>query len=174
MDLTIVIDTITSSATQGLGIAKFPRHSEQHSSSSGCLQVSAVIFPVDSMARPPVRSRNLKTIPRRQVSRRKRTRRSRSATDGGSDGSDGGGYFGGGGGGGGGGWNFDRFGWSNWDESSSSSPADPAFDFVYEVICWIVLSNCLHFSFKKVVRIVANGIGGSEREKVQLRLNPVY
>ncbi|PQQ21448.1 uncharacterized protein Pyn_04615 [Prunus yedoensis var. nudiflora] len=79
----------------------------------------------------------------------------------------------GGSGGGGGGWNFDRFGGHNWDESSSSSPSDPAFDFVYEVMCWIALSNCVHFAFKRVIRIVADGLGDEERAKVPMRLTSV-
>lgn len=72
-----------------------------------------------------------------------------------------------GGGGGGRGWNSGGFGWSNWEWEGNSSPADPAFDFVYEVMCWIALLNCLHYAFKKVVRIG----GDSEREK--LRMVPI-
>lgn len=72
-----------------------------------------------------------------------------------------GGYFGGGGSGRGGnggkGWNFDGNGGVNWGESSNNSFNDPAFDFVYEVLSWIALSNCLHFAFKKMVRIMGRG-----------------
>lgn len=91
------------------------------------------------------------------------------------DGGDDDGAFGGGNswGGGGSGWNFGGFGGSNWDEPSSNSISDPAFDFVYEVLSWIVFSNCLHFAFKKVVRIVAGGLGDPAREKVPMRLTPV-
>ena len=80
---------------------------------------------------------------------------------------------GGGGGGGGGSWNFGGFGGANWEGYSSNSYNDPAFDFVYEVLSWIVLSNCLHFAFKKVVRIVADVFGDPAREKVPMRLEPV-
>ncbi|KAL7178222.1 hypothetical protein ACSBR2_031386 [Camellia fascicularis] len=159
---------------QGLAFANslLPRHqlsifdhsSERPSSSSavaGILQISAV-------AAPPVKSNYLKTARRTLVRKRRRTRR-RSLTGGGADDGEDGGFFGdagdaGGpfGGGVGGGWNFDRFGWSNWDESSSFS--DPAFDFVYEVISWIALSNCLHFALKKVLRILADGMGDQARE----------
>jgi hypothetical protein len=42
------------------------------------------------------------------------------------------------------------------------------------VIYWIALSNCVHFAFKKVVRIVADGIGDTERGKaVSMRLATV-
>ncbi|KAJ6323408.1 hypothetical protein OIU76_010838 [Salix suchowensis] len=62
----------------------------------------------------------------------------------------------------------------NWDEPSwwfSSRSSGFAYGFVYEVIYWIALSNCVHFAFKKVVRIVADGIGDTERGKaVPLRL----
>ncbi|KAB5545335.1 hypothetical protein DKX38_013447 [Salix brachista] len=57
----------------------------------------------------------------------------------------------------------------NWDESSGWFPSrssDFACGFVYEVIYWIALSNCVHFAFKKVVKLVADGIGDTERGKV--------
>ncbi|XP_073294378.1 uncharacterized protein [Primulina huaijiensis] len=83
------------------------------------------------------------------------------------------GYFGGDGGGRRG-WNFGGDGGANWDESSGNSISDPAFDFVYEILCWIAMSNCLHFAFKKVVRNVADGIGDPAREKVvPMPLTPV-
>ncbi|KAK4405518.1 hypothetical protein Sango_0558300 [Sesamum angolense] len=69
------------------------------------------------------------------------------------------------------GWNFGGHGGANWEEFSDNSISDPAFDFVYEILCWIAMSNCLHFAFKKVVRIVADGFG--DREKVPMRLTPV-
>ncbi|KAF3530501.1 hypothetical protein DY000_02043741 [Brassica cretica] len=75
--------------------------------------------------------------------------------------------FGGGGGGDGKGWNYG--GGGGWDESLSWSWSDPAMEFVYEVICWIALSNCVHFAFKRIVRIVTDG----EREKLSLTLSPV-
>lgn len=73
----------------------------------------------------------------------------------------------------GGDWNFNRFGeGENWDEPSSLQ--DPAFDFVYRVLSWIMLSNCLHFAVKKIVRIIADGsIVDSDREKVPARLAPI-
>ncbi|XP_073035663.1 LOW QUALITY PROTEIN: uncharacterized protein [Primulina eburnea] len=86
------------------------------------------------------------------------------------------GYSGGNGSGGGRrGWNFGGYGGgANWDESSGNSISDPAFDFVYEILCWIAMSNCLHFAFKKVVRNVADGIGDPAREKVvPMPLTPV-
>ncbi|CAH8353286.1 unnamed protein product [Eruca vesicaria subsp. sativa] len=72
-----------------------------------------------------------------------------------------------GGGGGGKGWNYGcGGGGGNWDESLYWSWSDPAMEFVYEVICWIALSNCVHFAFKRIVRIL-------KREKLNLTLSPV-
>lgn len=85
------------------------------------------------------------------------------------DGGGGDGYFGRGGGGKG--WNSGGYGGDNWEEYSNNSIPDPAFDFVYEVLCWIAMSNCLHFAFKKVVKFASDGIGG--REKIPMRLTPV-
>ncbi|RVW40023.1 hypothetical protein VitviT2T_006051 [Vitis vinifera] len=184
MEICLIADTVS----QGLSFAKIllrghnvvsNNHlsvfdSSEQSSTAGVLQISAMIFPVDALAPPPVRSNSCKTARRTSLRRKRRTRR-RSLTgdsengedfgflgDGGDDGPFGG--FGGGGRG----WNFDRFGGHNWDESPSSS-SDPAFDFVYEVICWIALSNCVHFAFKRVVRIFADDIGDASREKVPFR-----
>lgn len=189
MDISVLTDTVKVVSTQGLSFTKFLlRHhyfgsnnhlslfdsSSEQSSSSGGLQVSAAISPVDVVASPPVRSNSYK-IARRNLIRKKRRTRRRSLTGGSEDGEDvgffgdgGDGPFGGDSGGDGRGWNFGGFGGGhNWDESSSS---DPAYDFVYEVICWIALSNCVHFAFNKVVRIVADGIGDAERQKVSFRL----
>ncbi|KNA07551.1 hypothetical protein SOVF_170690 [Spinacia oleracea] len=141
------------------------------------LQISSIIFPIDAVAPPPVRSRSsCRTSARRTLLKRRRRTRRRSPP---SDGEDDAGFFGGddsgffGGFGGGRGWNSDGFGGGggfNWDDwsSSSSYPDDPAFDFVYEVICWLVFSNCLHFAVKKVVRLITE-----EREKVPLRIASV-
>ncbi|KAL0699369.1 hypothetical protein Bca4012_055491 [Brassica carinata] len=135
-------------------------------------QTSAVFYPVDAIAPSPVRSSSYKTI--RRIRKKRRTKRVSFGGDsedggdfcrfllegGGNDGPFGFGGGGGGNGGGGKGWNYG--GGGNWDESSSWS--DPAMEFVYEVICWIALSNCVHFAFKRIVRIVADG----EREKLNL------
>ncbi|CAF2102830.1 BnaA05g30640D [Brassica napus] len=150
-------------------------------SPAGIVQASAaVIFPVDAIAPSPVRSSSYKTI--RRIRKRRRAKRvsyggdsedggdfGRFLLEGGFGGSDG--PFGFGGGGGGKGWNYGGGGGGgNWDESSSSSSwSDPAMEFVYEVICWIALSNCVHFAFKRIVRIVTDG----EREKLNLTLSPV-
>ncbi|KAF8085159.1 hypothetical protein N665_0678s0017 [Sinapis alba] len=147
-------------------------------SPAGIVQASsAVIFPVDAT----VRSSSYKTI--RRIRKKRRTKRvsfggdsedggdfGRFLLEGGGD--DGGPFgFGGGNGGGGKGWNFGGGGGGNWDESSSSSSwSDPAMEFVYEVICWIALSNCVHFAFKRIVRIVTTDGG---REKLNLTLSPV-
>ncbi|KAL4388930.1 hypothetical protein GQ457_09G024020 [Hibiscus cannabinus] len=168
--------------------------SDSSADNPGILQVTAGLVPFDAVAPPPTKPNSYKTLPRTLLRRKRRTKRKLFSGDDSNDGdvygfllsndgSDGYGPFGGGGGGGGGGgsswggngWNFGGFGGQNWDESSSSSPwTANAMDFVYEVICWIALSNCVHFAFKKVVRIVANGIGeAGERGKVPMRLVPV-
>ncbi|XP_062108659.1 uncharacterized protein LOC133819418 [Humulus lupulus] len=198
MDITIIADTASIATSQGLGFAIRPNFStsnhqfslsdlssDQSSPSTGVLQISAVIFPVDALAPPPVKSNSFRTTSRTLLRKKRRIRRksfSAGDSDEGTEGDDGlfsgdGPFFGGGGGSfggsGGGGWNFDKFGGHNWDESWSSSPSDPAFDFVYEVISWIVLSNCVHFALQKVFRIVADGIGDADREKVPMRLTSV-
>ncbi|KAL1806698.1 hypothetical protein ACET3Z_029766 [Daucus carota] len=146
MEISLIADSISAAA------------------SPGALHLSSVIFPIDAVAPPPVKRNYIPKAPRSLVRKRCRTRR-RSLTGGDDeDGGDGGffggdGPFGGGGGGGGGGWNFDG---SDWEESSASW-SDPAFDFVYEVMSWIALSNCLLYAFKKVLRIG----GAGDREKAQ-------
>ncbi|PIA61275.1 hypothetical protein AQUCO_00300660v1 [Aquilegia coerulea] len=185
------LPTTTTTTTQVLGFSNFilNRHNS-NSSSSTLLSISASISPVDSMAPPAVRPNIYKRGTPRTFTRRKRRTRRRSQTGESDDGhgeagfySDGGdGPFGGsgsgnGGGGGGGGngdkgWNY--YGGADWDESSSSSFSDPAFDFVYKVIGWIVLYNCMHFAIKKIFRIGGNGFGDPSREKVPIRLVTVY
>ncbi|OMO53604.1 hypothetical protein CCACVL1_28515 [Corchorus capsularis] len=162
----------------------------------GILHLTAAIVPVDSVAPPPVKPNSYKVLPRTLLRRKRRTKRTYFSGDESNDGEDygflfgsdggdvygpfgfGGGAGGGGGGGshwGGSGWNFGGFGGQNWDESSSSSPwTGTAMDLFYEVICWIALSNCVHFAFKKVVRIVTNGMEeAGDREKVPIRLASV-
>ncbi|KAJ6798858.1 putative translation initiation factor IF-2 [Iris pallida] len=137
------------------------------------LSVSAVGFLTTDSAAPPVAVRSdpyLRSVaPRALVRRSRRTRR--KPLDLGDDGDDGlsgdgdDGSFGGGGGGGRD-WGFGGSGPSDWEDHGRGSP-DPAFDFVYEVILWIALSNCTLFAFRKVGRIL------EEREKVvPIRLVP--
>ncbi|XP_057957652.1 uncharacterized protein LOC131150744 [Malania oleifera] len=196
MEISVLANTLAVAATQGLGLSHLLRrncfgsstflslsdsYSDQPSSAS-VLQISAAIFPVDAVAPPPVRPNRYRVSRRTLIRKNRRTRR-RSFYEGGGeeegfygDGCDGGDGPFGSGAGGGGGWNFGGFGGSNWDESSSSSssdPAGPALDFLYEVISWIALSNCVHFAFKKVGRIVADGIGDDSREKLPMRLTAV-
>ncbi|KAF7837788.1 heterogeneous nuclear ribonucleoprotein A1 [Senna tora] len=179
MDI-LVADTVT------LGVANLLLLRSCYSSTpfSRLLQISAVILPVDALAPPPVRS-NTYRMPRRSLLRRKRRAKRRVSGDDSGDTGDEGFFFGDGGdrpfgggrfggGGGGGGWNFNGFGEGDnyWDDSSSSY-SDPAFDFVYQVLSWIVLSNCLHFAFKRIVRVVTDGIVDADREKVPRRLAPI-
>lgn len=131
---------------------------------SSAESIFAGMLAVDVTAPPPVRV----AAPRSFTLSTRRVRRKTSKGGGGDDGSewfsdDGGdsGSFGGGYGSGGGGdsrrgwpygWNGENWG-SNWDEAS-----DSAFNFVYRIACWISLSHCLHYAFKKAVRFVQNGV----------------
>ncbi|KAK6913731.1 hypothetical protein RJ641_021052 [Dillenia turbinata] len=173
------ISVIITDTLQTLGISKSLLHRQNFtfnshvslsdSDQSPILQISsAVIFPIDAVAPPPVKPNYRITVPRMLRQKKRRTKR-KSLTDEPGDG----GYFGDSGGdgifgngGSGKGWNFDGFGGGgfSWEDSSSSSFSDPAFDFVYEVVSWIVLSNCVHFAFKKIVRGSADGI--EDRGKV--------
>lgn len=186
MDISLIADTVNVATSQGLGFAKsLLRSHSLTSATNNQLSISAVLFAVNALAPPAVKSNYTKTARRAVLRKRRRTRR-RSFAGGDDDSSEDGEYegffggdggdfpFGGGGGGGDGkGWNFGGFGGHNWNEESSSSSSDPTLNFVYEVICWIALSNCVHFAFKKLVRIVAGGIGDAEREKVPMRLTSI-
>lgn len=179
MNISLIADTATIAAQQTLcsGNSLLLHRQNRMNLADQSSQICAVI--VDVLASPPVKSKTS----RRTILRKRRRTRSRSKTYG--DAGDWGeeyGFFGGGGGwggfgGGGRGWNFDKFGGHDWDESSgwfSSRSSDFAYGFVYEVIYWIALSNCVHFAFKKVVRLVADGIGDTERGKVvPLRLGTI-
>ncbi|GAV64168.1 hypothetical protein CFOL_v3_07686 [Cephalotus follicularis] len=177
MDLSLIADTVTVSATkQGQGLALgFLKPEPSSPSNNNLLQISAVIFPTDALAPPPVKSNSHKTVPRTLLLKKRRTRRRSLTGDDSEDGVTGfsgsGGYdgpFGGGGGdwrGGGRGWNSDGFGGQDWEEfSPDSSWSSPALNFAYEVVTWIALSNCMHFAFKKMVRMIV--VADAEREKV--------
>lgn len=178
MDISLIADSVNVATAQGLGFAKFLLRRHCVASNNNHLSISAVLLAVGALAPPTVRS-NYSRNARRMLIRKKRRTRRRSSRGGDSEDGEGEGFFGdggdgpfgGGSGGGGSGWNSDGFEGHSWDESSSSS--DPALDFVYEVICWIALSNCVHFAFKKMVRIMADGIGDAEREKVPMRLTSI-
>lgn len=165
MEVSLISDTVTTidhpKQSHGLGFTKLfiRRHNFTHSSpdQQQRLEICAQSLPIDAVAPPPVKP---STIPKTLARKRSRVRK-RLRIDGfGAD--EGGGLFGGsdgpfGGGGGGGGGSGGSFNGFNWDESSSS-PSDPAFDFVYEALSWFVLSNCLIFAFKRLARIVADGV----------------
>ena len=180
MEFCLIADTISvCTAKQGIAFGKSLLNRWEHISfaDSSVDQAPPVIFPVDAIA-PSIQSSSIKTI--RRIRKKRRTKRvsfggdsedggdfGRFVLEGGFGGNDGPFGFGGGGDGGGGGKGWSYGGGGNWDESSSWS--DPAMEFVYEVICWIALSNCVHFAFKRIVRIVTDG----EREKLNLTLSPV-
>ncbi|XP_040993523.1 uncharacterized protein LOC121240120 [Juglans microcarpa x Juglans regia] len=179
MDISLIAETVNVATAQGLVFAKSILRRHCLASHNNNLSISAVLFAVGALAPPTVRSHYSRTGARTFLRKKCRTRRRSFSGEDSEDGEDDGffgdggdGPFGGGGGGGGRGWNFDGFGGLNWD-GSPSPPSDPAFDFVYEVICWIALSNCVHFAFKRIVQILADGIGDAEREKVPMRLTSV-
>lgn len=193
MELSLIPDTLTTIASTHAGLSLgFPKLLNSSSDQpAGPLQISAAMVPLDAVAPPPVQSNRVRTLPRRLLKKRRRTRkRSLTGDDGNGDGEEVFGCFGDsgdsdgpfnngntGGGGRGGNWNFGGFGGSYWDDffsnNNDNSYHDPAFDFVSEVLSWIVLSNCLHFAFNKVVRIVADGFSDPSREKVPMRLESV-
>ncbi|XP_068664323.1 uncharacterized protein [Aristolochia californica] len=190
MEVSLIADAVAvaEATTRGLGFARFIlcRHSSAASnclslsyqissvpeafSPSGIFAIYAGFLPVDAVSPPNVKFNSFRAPPRVLARRARRTRRKPLAGES-EDGEEFGGFLGDGddgpfgGGGSGRGWNNDR------DEGADeSSWRDPAFDFVYEVLCWIVLSNCLHFAFKKLVRNFTDGIGDPSREKVPVPL----
>ncbi|XP_047149668.1 uncharacterized protein LOC124821778 [Vigna umbellata] len=184
INIMMVADSVVVTAAKGLGVLRACQSTcNLPLTDSAADQISAMIQPYDAVAPPPVKPAAYKLRRRTLLRRKQRTKRISPdglSGDAGNDGflfgDSGDGYFGGGGGGfggggGGSGRNFNRFGGGhNWDEPSS----DPAFDFVYQVLSWIMLSKCLHFAVKKIIRIVAAGsIVDSGREKVPARLVPI-
>lgn len=181
MEISVISDAISSIAysTQSLGFSNFllnrPHNVLSLSDTLSDQPSQSPPFHISAVSPPPTR-----TLTRRRLRKTRRVKRKIILDDDGeengvfvfSDGGDfnsGDGYFGRGGGGKG--WNFGGYGGPNWEEFSDNSISDPAFDFVYEILCWIAMSNCLHFAFKKVVRFVADGFG--DRGKVPMRLTPV-
>ncbi|GJW00266.1 hypothetical protein Tco_1555517 [Tanacetum coccineum] len=156
METTLIFDTITTPDTyhhQTLTLSftnltiTSPTHHHHHHKK---LHITAQALPTDAVAPPPVKPTVIPTSRAKSRARVKRKiKTADEGSDGGVDGGGGGGFFGGGGGSGDGG----GFGW----DESDPTPVDPAFDFVYELLSWFVLSNCLYFAVKRVVRIVVDG-----------------
>lgn len=174
-------DVQTSATTQALGFANLLllRRSNAFISLSDSVPdqppPSALVLQV---------SNSCKTLPRKRLTKRRRTKRTSFSGDDSNGSGDGGfyadenfdggsGFSSGGGGGGagdsGGGWGF---GGNYSDDSSSWSHSGSrfAFDFIYEVIYWIALSNCVHFAFKKVLRTTADVVSDVDRDKVPMQL----
>lgn len=199
MDVSVVADALTVTVNaESLGFAKllllrrsatFISLSDPSGagpfpwSSASPRHVSALMNPVDVVAPPPVKSDPYRILLRRSRRTKRRLLRSSGGPGGGDDSAlygdapfgGGFGFNGDGGGGGGRGWNFDGFGGQSWDDSSRRPRCVSgfAFDFIYEVIYWIALSNCIHFAFKRVARIVAETMIGDaqvQREKAPVRL----
>ncbi|KAG8370464.1 hypothetical protein BUALT_Bualt14G0119600 [Buddleja alternifolia] len=183
MEITVISDAISSIAysTQSLSFSNFiinRPHSVLSISDASLDQPpqSPPPFNISAASPPPTR-----TLTKPRIRKNRRVKRKIVIDnfgdesglfvfgDGGGFGS-GDGYFGGGGGGGKG-WNFGGYGGDNWEEFSDNSISDPAFDFVYEVLCWIAMSNCLHFAFKRVARRVSEGFG--DQGKAPMQLPPV-
>uniref|UniRef100_K4CGA0 Uncharacterized protein n=1 Tax=Solanum lycopersicum TaxID=4081 RepID=K4CGA0_SOLLC len=163
MEVSMISDTLTAVVTtQGLGVSKFllnrnlnfssnnvfsisDSSSEQQSPSTAGVRQISAVICPIDALAPPPVKYNKVKAAPRRLARKTR-RIIRKSLIGGAD-----------------------------EESSSNSFSDPAFDFVYELMCWAALSNCLHFAFKKVVRIVAGGFSDTAREKVvPVRLTSVY
>ncbi|XP_015937616.1 uncharacterized protein LOC107463341 [Arachis duranensis] len=187
-DILVAADTVAVTAAKGLCVLRSCNSTCNVSVTDSLAdQISTILQPYDAVAPPPVKPRSYR-MPRRTLLRNKRRTKRKLSGDGAGDnenegfffGDGGDGVFGGGGGGGfggsGGRWNFNRFGdgHNDWDEHSSSIP-DPAFDFVYQVLSWIMLSNCIHFAFKRIVQILSDGaiVDSGDREKVPARLTPI-
>ncbi|KAL3812951.1 hypothetical protein ACJIZ3_014219 [Penstemon smallii] len=179
MEIAVISDTISSIAcsAQSLGFSNFllKRPHNVLPLSDASSDQPPPPFHVSAASTPSTR-----TLTRPRLRKTRRVKRKIVTDDDGVDNrfftfndggvfSNGDGYFGSGGGGKG--WNFGGYGGSNWEEFPDDSIPDPAFDVVYEVLCWIAMSNCLHFAYKKVVRFAADGFG--DREKVQMGLTPV-
>ncbi|KAK6161073.1 hypothetical protein DH2020_004454 [Rehmannia glutinosa] len=174
MEISVISDAISSIAcsTQSLASSNFLLNRPHHvlslsDTSSDQPPQSPSPFHISAVSPPPT-----KTLTKHRLRKTRRIKRKILIDeDGGENGifvfSDGGdfhsgnGYFGSGGGGKG--WNYGGYGGANWEGFSDNSIPDPAFDFVYEVLCWIAMSNCLHFAFKKVVRFVSDGFGDRKR-----------
>lgn len=158
MDIALLSDTVSLATSPTVGLAKFILRKPYI--------LSSAILPMAALALPPVKSSPRRTASRTFIRKKRQTkRRSFSGGDDSEEDGRGDGVFGGacddglfgGGGYGGRRWNSDGFGGQNWDESLRWPSNDLAFNFVYEVIYWSALSNCVHFTFKKVMRIVADG-----------------
>ncbi|ERN03337.1 uncharacterized protein LOC110007012 [Amborella trichopoda] len=126
--------------------------------------ISATLSPLDAAAPPPVKKRRTFKAAPRALARKTKCKPHVHDMDDGNSGEgfdngkfgDGDGSFGGGRwnyGGGGGGWD------SGWEE-----PLNSAFSsFFYEVIGWIALSHCVHFSLKKLGRFLETSVNAPER-----------
>eukprot|EP00249_Psilotum_nudum_P015691 c25469_g1_i1 orf=359-1033(-) len=120
----------------------------------------------DAIAPPPVKTDCRRLVPRTFAYKTRRIkRRSQSGGDGddfpdwdegGFGGSGGWGGRDNGGGGGdfwGGSWNDETW---HWGEAS-----DAALNLLYKVACWISLSQCIHFSLKRILRFSQDGVNDS-------------
>lgn len=120
----------------------------------------------DATAPPSVRTGCYRVAPR-TLAYKARLARRRSQTGGGDDDGpewDEGGF------GGSGGWDGGdngRGGGDHWGESWKEEHSwwegagDSAFSLLYQMACWISLSQCLHFVLKKVTNLVQNGVDES-------------
>ncbi|XP_031486144.1 uncharacterized protein LOC116254735 [Nymphaea colorata] len=162
MGVAVISDTSLVSIAQnllGFHPVKDLLRSSNVSVITDCMSAEAILGGIGAISAgipPPPAVRLRKLSAPSALSRRMRRAKRRTVLEddggdweefgGGSGRDDGDGPFGNGKDGGGGGWSF-----GSGDEGSN---ADPAFDFVYEVISWLALSQCLQFAFKRFVQLL--------------------
>ncbi|KAH7301321.1 hypothetical protein KP509_23G020000 [Ceratopteris richardii] len=138
----------------------------------GCGSIEATVscqVPVhDAVAPPSVRVRNYRVAPRTLAYKARRTKRKlhRGGGDGDDDGPewDEGGFGGSGGWGGSDGGRDGNGNWgSDWHEDGWwwEDASEAAFSFIYELACWVSLTQCSQFALKKVIDAVHSGVNDS-------------
>lgn len=129
-------------------------------------------IPVHDAAAPPsVKIGSYRVAPRMLAYKARHTKRRPHGGSG--DGDDDGTEWDEGGFGGSGGWSGSDDGWggndywgASWNEESwwREDASDAAFNFIYQVACWVSLTQCLQFALKKVLDVVHNGVEDSARD----------
>ncbi|KAI5080170.1 hypothetical protein GOP47_0005649 [Adiantum capillus-veneris] len=130
--------------------------------------ISSQISIHDAVAPPSVRTGSYRVAPRMLAYKARRTKR--RSHRGGGDGDDEGPEWDEGGFGGSGGWGGNDNGrggndyWgASWNEDGWwwEDASEAAFSFIYEVACWVSLTQCLQFLLKKLLDVVRNGVDES-------------
>lgn len=127
--------------------------------------ISGQIPVQDATSPPSVKIGTYRVAPRMLAYKARRTKR--RTLGGGGDGDDDGPEWDEGGFGGSGGWSGSDNGrggndyWgASWNEEGWwwEDASDAALNFIYQVACWVSLTQCLQFSLKKVLDMVRNGV----------------